>query len=108
MPRAILYLSSRPDPDLPVASERGAAEPDWRDQDRLQRLLAVDGFVSAHSFAPLGTGGPYLAIYEIDTDDVQALQARLAEAGGDGTSPGRRAGSPSAPGPLREMTLYAL
>ncbi|MFC5754287.1 hypothetical protein [Actinomadura rugatobispora] len=83
MPRAILYLASRPNPDR-------AVPPEPPDQDRLRQMLAVDEFVSAHSFAPLGTDGPYLAIYEIDTDDVQALQARLA------------------PGRLGEMTLYAL
>ncbi|XVQ09721.1 hypothetical protein ACQP1W_45605 [Spirillospora sp. CA-255316] len=114
MPRAILYLSSQPDPDRPAApgpgapGPDGAAELDWPDQDRLQRILAVDEFVSARSFAPLGTEGPYLAIYEIDTDDVQALQARLAEVGGAGTAPGRRAGSPPASSRRREMTLYAL
>ena len=108
MPRAILYLSSPP-------GKGTAGRGGLPDRDRLQRILDVDGVVSARSFAPRGSGGPAMAVYEIDTDDVQALQARLARAGaragtGADAASGAPGGGPAvdAPHGLGEMTLYTL
>src|ERR1700738_1129183 len=68
-----------------------AAYSDWYDNRHLADVLDVDGFVSAQRFrlsrqtppAGLPASG-YLAIYEIETDDVDAplaaLMARLGTA----------------------------
>jgi hypothetical protein len=48
-------------------------------------ILALDGFVSARRFEPVEGDGSFIAIYEIDTDDMDAARARLTEA----TSSGR-------------------
>jgi len=62
---------------------------DWYDGRHLDDILAVPGFVSARRFErkgePVaGQPWPYLAIYEIDHDDPQAvLDAMLARVGTD-------------------------
>jgi hypothetical protein len=66
---------------------------DWYDNVHLQDVVAVDGFVSAQRFRVVDVGeGPdrpapahrYLALYEADTDDIDAIAAELmARAGTD-------------------------
>jgi len=67
----------------PVAGQEDAYN-DWYDQRHLADVLAVDGFVSAQRFrlshqkSPDGVApSGYLAIYEIETDDVGATLAAL-------------------------------
>ena len=68
-----------------------AAYNDWYDNRHLADVLAVDGFVSAQRFRlsrqkpPEGTpASSYLAIYEMETDDVDAtLAALMARLGTD-------------------------
>jgi hypothetical protein len=58
----------------------------WYDNQHLSDLLAVDGFVAAQRFRLAETDPPqqfahrYLAIYEIETDDLAKTQAALAAA----------------------------
>ncbi|MDB5446135.1 MAG: hypothetical protein JWQ97_1452 [Phenylobacterium sp.] len=61
----------------------------WYDSRHIPDVLSVPGFVAAQRFRvqpPAGqTGGPqrYLALYEMETDDVGATMAELmARAGG--------------------------
>ena len=55
----------------------------WYDEQHVPDLLAVPGFVSAQRFAvsdATGQGEPgwtYLALYELDTDDPDALMAEV-------------------------------
>jgi hypothetical protein len=55
----------------------------WYDERHVPDLLAVPGFVSAQRFAltdATGQGKPgwtYLALYELDTDDPDALMAEV-------------------------------
>jgi len=56
----------------------------WYDSQHLKDLLAVDGFVAAQRFRMADTDPPqefthrYMALYEIETDDLAKAQAALA------------------------------
>jgi hypothetical protein len=51
----------------------------WYDGTHLREVLSVPGFVSARRFASATPGEPrYLAIYEIETDDLDATLAAMA------------------------------
>jgi hypothetical protein len=60
----------------------------WYDEIHLQEILAVKGYVSAQRFyvsdaQMVGRAGPthkYLAIYEIETDDLEQTLADLNDA----------------------------
>ncbi len=54
----------------------------WYDEVHLVELMALDGFVSARRFRPVNGQGPYVAVYEIEGDDLQAvLDNMIANAG---------------------------
>jgi hypothetical protein len=62
----------------------------WYDEVHLREVVAIDGFVAAQRFKlseaqfdPSGKGIParYLAIYDIESDDVSAVLDSLAGAG---------------------------
>jgi hypothetical protein len=61
---------------------REAEYNDWYQNVHLADVVAIEGFTSAQRFCLASTvigeqGFPYLAIYEIETDDVAAVVARL-------------------------------
>jgi hypothetical protein len=75
MPRAILYVESRPkDPARAAEYQR------WYNDVHLAEVVAVAGFVSARRFGPVDDDGPFVAIFEIDADDLDAVKARVANA----------------------------
>ncbi|MGF7237456.1 MAG: hypothetical protein ACQSGP_21205 [Frankia sp.] len=74
MPKGILYVESRPS-----SPEEAAEYHKWYENVHIPEVLAVEGFVSARRFA-LTDDGPFIAIYEIEADDLEAVQARLLEA----------------------------
>ena len=79
MTRGILYVESRPrSPE--VLAEYHA----WYSDTHLREILGVAGFVSARRFAPVGDDGPFVAIYEIEADDLQAAVTSLREASARG------------------------
>ncbi|MGD9890170.1 MAG: hypothetical protein AB7R89_02725 [Dehalococcoidia bacterium] len=65
---------------------------EWYDNTHLKDLLSVDGIVAAQRFQLTGPGpetvtrsgepavAQYLAIYELDTEDTDAVLARIGEA----------------------------
>jgi hypothetical protein len=62
---------------------------DWYQNTHLKQIVALPGFVSAQRFKLAvnmrdDDGYPYMAIYEIDTDDVDAAFQILQNAAGDG------------------------
>jgi len=65
----------------------------WYDERHVPDLLAVPGFVSARRFAltdATGQGKPdwtYLAMYELETDDPDALMAEVRARIGSGAIP---------------------
>ncbi|RAY16936.1 hypothetical protein DPM19_01870 [Actinomadura craniellae] len=104
MPRGILYVESRPS-----SPEQLADFHRWYDETHVQEIVAVDGFVSARRFAPLGDDGPFIAIYEIEADDVETAQAKLAEAtkaGGISAPVGVQLDPPPTIRFYREITAY--
>ena len=55
---------------------------DPKDEVHLGELVALDGFVSARRLRPVDGSGPYVAIYEIEGDNLQAiLDNMIANAG---------------------------
>jgi hypothetical protein len=63
---------------------------DWYDNTHLEDLLRVDGVISAQRFVIEGAFGEtnvgakykYLAIYDIDTDDIKAVMAEMEKRSG--------------------------
>jgi hypothetical protein len=45
----------------------------WYDHTHLPEVLATPGFLAARRYTPTDPAGPYLAIYEIETDDLGAV-----------------------------------
>ncbi|MFF3571012.1 hypothetical protein [Nocardia jiangxiensis] len=88
MAKGILYVESEPN-----SPEEAAAYHDWYENTHLTEMLGVDGFIAARRFEPIADDGPFVAIYEIEAEDIAAVQARLGEA--------TRAGAFSAPVGLR-------
>jgi hypothetical protein len=75
VPKGILYVETRP-----ATPEQAAEYHAWYNETHLQEMLALDAFVSARRFAPVGDDGPFVAIYEIEADDLAVTQSELAAA----------------------------
>jgi hypothetical protein len=68
MAKGIIHVETRPSsPDRDQEYNR------WYDEVHLPELVALDGFVSARRLRPVEGDGPYLALYEIEGDDLQAI-----------------------------------
>jgi hypothetical protein len=79
MPKGILLVETHP-----VTPEQEAAYHEWYDKTHLAEIVALDGFVSARRFAPVGEDGRFVAIYEIEADDLEVAAANLSEAAAEG------------------------
>ena len=75
MPRGIMYVET-----WPASPEEAEEYHRWYNETHMQEILAIEGFKSARRFEPLGHDGPYIAIYEIDADDIDKVRAEMAEA----------------------------
>jgi hypothetical protein len=55
----------------------------WYEHTHMPEVLRVPGFVSGRRYVEHGDGGGlrYLAVYEIQTDDIDATLAAMAAAG---------------------------
>ncbi len=77
MARGIIYVESRPS-----SPDRDQEYNTWYDEVHLGELVALDGIVSARRLRPVDGDGPYVALYEIEADDLQSvLQNMRANAG---------------------------
>jgi hypothetical protein len=77
MAKGIMYVESRPS-----SPEREQEYNAWYDEVHLPELLALDGIVSARRLRPVDGQGPYVAIYELEGEDLQAiLDNMIANAG---------------------------
>lgn len=77
MAKGIILVESRPS-----SPERDREYNTWYDDIHLPQLVALPGFVSARRFRPADADAPYVAIYEIEGDDLQAvLDNMIANAG---------------------------
>jgi hypothetical protein len=73
VPKGIMVVQS--DPADPAREDEYN---DWYDNTHVPAIRAVPGFVSARRYKVHGAGSPaYLAIYEIDADDLTAPAAEL-------------------------------
>ncbi|HEX3545798.1 MAG TPA: hypothetical protein VHU62_04375 [Mycobacterium sp.] len=79
MPRGIIYLETRP-----VSPDRVEEYHKWYNDTHLAEVVSVEGIVSARRFAPIDGNGPFIAIYELDCDDLDAVVARMRELGASG------------------------
>jgi hypothetical protein len=79
MPRGIMYLQT-----MPVSPDKDADYNKWYNDTHLAEIVSVEGIVSARRFAPMDGNGPYIAIYELDCDDLDAVVQRLGELGTSG------------------------
>ncbi len=75
MAKGILHVESQPS-----SPEEAAAYHDWYSTTHIKEMLGIEGIVSARRFAPIANEGAFVAIYEIEADDIGAVQAKLGEA----------------------------
>jgi len=75
VPRGILYVETQP-----ASPEQAADYHAWYNEVHLQEMLALDGYVAARRFAPFGDEGPFVAIYEIEADDLAGMPSKLTQA----------------------------
>ena len=79
MPKGIIYLET-----MPVSPDRVEEYHKWYNDTHLAEICSVDGIVSARRFAPTDGKGPFIAIYELDCDDLDSVVQRLGELGASG------------------------
>ena len=78
MAKGILYVET-----YAVPGEVDAYH-EWYDEVHLPAFVdEVDGIVSARRFTPLDDGDPFVTVYEIDADDLEAVRARMAAWGAE-------------------------
>jgi hypothetical protein len=76
MPKGVLVVET-----APSSPEADAEFNDFYNNIHLIDVLKVAGFKSARRFRKLGESPhPYLAIYEVEADDLQAAMAELSAA----------------------------
>jgi hypothetical protein len=81
MPKGILYVETRP-----AAPEQEADFHKWYDEVHLREVVSLPGFVAARRYRPVrDDGGPFVAIYEVDADDLRQVMRELSKALSEGT-----------------------
>jgi hypothetical protein len=81
MEKGIMFVESQPvSPD--VAAEYHAFY-----AKRLEEIVAIDGFVAARRYEPVQHEGPFVAIYDIEAEDLEAVRASLVAASMRGELP---------------------
>ncbi|MCP9273004.1 hypothetical protein [Mycolicibacterium arenosum] len=77
--KGIIFLETMPrSPDVEAEYQN------WYNDVHLEEICSVEGIVGARRFAPIDGEGPFVAIYELDTDDLDAVVGRLQELGASG------------------------
>jgi hypothetical protein len=56
----------------------------WYDIVHLPQVLTLEGIVSARRLAPVDEDGPFVALYEIESEDLRATRELIMAAGRDG------------------------
>jgi hypothetical protein len=70
--KGVFYVES-----WPSRPEREAEYHSWYNEIHLPEVVALDGFVSARRLAPADGKGPFVALYEMEADDLQAAADNL-------------------------------
>ena len=77
MAKGIILVES-----YPSSPDRDQEYNTWYDEIHLPELVALDGIVSARRLRPVDGTGPYVAIYEVEGDDLQAVLDNMIANGG--------------------------
>jgi hypothetical protein len=105
MPRGIMYVET-----MPVSPDKEAEYHTWYNDTHLAHVTSVDGIVSARRFAPTDGNGPFIAIYELDCDDLDGVVERLGKLGKSGKMSSLQFLSMDSPPPIpkvyREIGSY--
>ncbi len=75
MPKGIMVVESHPS-----SPERAADFQAWYAETHIPDVLRVDGFVSGRLFTSAAEGGPFVAVYEVERDDLAGAVGALGEA----------------------------
>lgn len=73
MAKGIIYVET-----YPSSPDREEEYNDWYDEVHLAELVALEGIVSARRLRPVNGEGPYVALYEIEGDDLEAVLAGMS------------------------------
>jgi hypothetical protein len=77
MAKGIIYVETRPS-----SPDREQEYNTWYDEVHIPELVALDGIVAARRLRPINGDGPYVALYELEGDNLQAiLDNMVANAG---------------------------
>ena len=77
MAKGVILVETRPS-----SPDREQEYNTWYDEVHIPELLALDGIVAARRLRPVDRDDPYLALYEIEGDDLRAiLDNMIANAG---------------------------
>lgn len=68
MTKGIIYVETRPS-----SPDRDQEYNTWYDEVHIPELVALDGIVSARRLRPVDGDGPYVALYELEGDNLQAI-----------------------------------
>lgn len=74
MAKGIIYVET-----YPSSPDREQEYNTWYDEVHLPELVALDGFVSARRLRPVDGDGPYVALYEIEADDLQSVLQNMLD-----------------------------
>lgn len=77
MAKGIILVESRPS-----SPDRDQEYNAWYDEVHLGELVALDGFVSARRLRPVDGDGPYVALYEVEGDNLQAILDNMVASAG--------------------------
>ena len=77
MAKGVILVETRPS-----SPDREQEYNAWYDEVHIPQLLALDGIVAARRLRPVNGDGPYVALYELEGDNLQAiLDNMVANAG---------------------------
>jgi hypothetical protein len=68
MAKGIIYVETRPS-----SPDREQEYNTWYDEVHIPELLALDGIVAARRLRPVDGDGPYVALYELEGENLQAI-----------------------------------
>ena len=74
MAKGILYVESRPSSPAELAEYHR-----WYAGTHIREMLQIDGIVSARRLEPITEDGSFIALYEIEADDLHAVQRQMNE-----------------------------
>jgi hypothetical protein len=80
--KGILLVETRP-----ASPDQVAEYHQWYNETHIVELLRVEGFVSARRLEALDDDGTFIAIYEIEADDLETARANLQKDASDRSDP---------------------